>query len=147
MITLNNVKELQRTRSVIHKRYVTNNNTIPKYELLRSLHIQLSNGDEIVIPDGFIWDLSSVPRMLWWALPPDGDFGVSVIIHDYLYENRHRLGYTREFADKEMLLWAKASHGTNKPSIKNIDNHVRYYGVRLGGWIAWNKKIETDTEK
>jgi hypothetical protein len=147
MITLNNVKELQRSFSLIHKRYVTNNNTIPKYELLNPLHIQLSNGDEIVIPDGFIWDLSSVPRMLWWALPPDGDFGVSVIIHDYLYENRHRLGYTREFADKEMLLWAKASHGTNKPSIKNIDNHVRYYGVRLGGWMVWNKKIDTNTEK
>ena len=144
MITLYNVKELQRSRSLIHKRYVTNNNTKPKYELLKPLHIQLSKGDEIVIPYGFIWDLSSVPRILWWGLPPDGDFGISAIIHDYLYQHRHTLGYTREWADKEMLRWAKASHGTNGLSIKNIDNHTRYYGVRLGGWRTWNKKITTD---
>jgi hypothetical protein len=31
-------------------------------------------------------------------------------------------------------------NGTKKLSLRNIDNYTRYYGVRLFGWIVWNKK-------
>ena len=39
----------------------------------------------ITIPEGFEFDLSSVPRLLWWLIAP---FELSVaapLLHDYLY--------------------------------------------------------------
>lgn len=106
-----------------------------KYRLLECLMIQLSDGRIITIPKGFSWDLSSVPKMFWSFLPPDGDWELAALIHDYLYH--YRIG-GRKFADKEMLIWSMELNGTiSKWSFKHIDNYVRYYGVRLFGWIAW----------
>ncbi len=133
MITLENISLLQTEFSVIHKRYVTGNNSKPRYQLLNDLNVVLSNGDELTIPKGFIWDLSSVPRFLWWLLPPDGDFGIAYIIHDYLWI--HRQGYTRKYTDDEMLRWAMAVNGSTIR--KRLDNYARYLGVRAFGWLVW----------
>lgn len=138
MITINNIRELQSEYSVIEKRYVIGNNTKPTYQLTKSLKIQLTDGNIIEIPEGFIWDLSSVPRILWWLLPPDGDFGIAYIIHDYLWANKNKLNYKRYWTDREMLTWANASSGTSRISLKKLDNYIRYIFVRLFGWIVWN---------
>lgn len=141
VITLNNVNKYQKEVSIIIRRRVSGKQNIPYYRLEKSLQIQLSNGDIIKIPKGFIWDLSSVPRFLWWLLPPDGDFELASLIHDYLYIKRKELSYSRKFADDEMLLWSKVVSGTkSKISIRNLDNQVRYIAVRLFGWIVYNKK-------
>jgi hypothetical protein len=140
IITLENIKsiESERGHSVIVRSRVNNGNTVPRYVLQETLKIKLSNGDIITIPRGFTWDLSSVPRLLWGLLPPDGLWEIGSLIHDYLYINKL---YSREFADKEMLIWSKVTSGTqNKLSLRNLDNYVRYYGVRLGGWYVWNKR-------
>lgn len=139
MIKLDNIKEKQQNFSVVEKRLVIGSNTKPKYQLLNGLNIMLSNHDVIVIPKGYVWDLSSVPRFLWWLLPADGDFEIAYIIHDYLYENRL---YDRAFCDNEMLIWAKASSGTTNFSFRNLDNYVRYYGVRAFGWLVWKNIIK-----
>jgi len=137
MITIKNIRRLQKHYSVIRKRYVSGNNTKPRYQLTRKLTIKLTDGNIIEIPRGFIWDLSSVPRILWWLLPPDGDFGIAYLIHDYLWINKDKFSYKRKWTDQEMLRWAKASNGTKKISLRNIDNYTRYYGVRLFGWLVW----------
>ena len=136
IITLENIALLQNEFSVIEKRFVTGNNNVPKYQLIKDLDIQLSNLIIIRIPKGYVWDLSSVPRFLWWLLPPDGDFGIAYIIHDFLYEYKY---YNRKFCDDEMLKWAKVSSGTKKISLRNIDNYTRYYAVRLFGWVVYNR--------
>jgi hypothetical protein len=41
-----------------------------------------------------------------------------------------------------MLKWAKATNGTKKISLRNIDNYVRYFGVRLFGWLVWKNIIK-----
>lgn len=107
-----------------------------RYRLEKELNIQLSNGDIITIPKGFETDISSVPRIFWAMLAPDGDFAIGAIIHDYLYVNKL---YNRQFNDREMLKWSKALYSTNRISIHNIDNHTRYHVVRLFGWYVWNK--------
>lgn len=138
VISLGNIKGLQKDFSVIVRRRVNNGNTRPLYVLEESLHIELSNRDLITIPHGFKWDLSSVPRPLWGLLPPDGDFELASLIHDYLYINKL---YSRKFADKEMLIWSKVVSGTNnKISLRNFDNYVRYIAVRLFGGFVWNKR-------
>ena len=140
IITLDNIKKLQEEFSVIVKQKVTGNNNKPYYSLYNALDIQLSDENVIHIPKGFKWDLSSVPRLLWGLLPPDGDFELAALIHDYLYIYKADFNYTRKFADDEMLLWSKVISGTdNKVSIRNLDNQLRYIAVRLFGGIVYNK--------
>lgn len=137
---LHTIYEQQKYASVIVRRRVSGENRKPLYILEKGLNITLSNGDIIKINKGFVWDLSSVPRFLWWLLPPDGDFEIASLIHDFLYINRNKFNYSRKFVDKEMLIWSKAANGTSsKFSIRNIDNYIRYYAVRAFGWIVWNK--------
>ena len=142
MYAIDYFKNESSDNSIVVKRRVVGFNSKSKYRLVEPLSFQLSNGDCIEIPKGFEWDGSSVPRFLWWLLPPDGDFEVGALIHDYLYIKKRELNYTRKFADKEMLLWSKALSGTNKLSLRNIDNYTRYFAVRLFGWIVWKDIIK-----
>lgn len=137
-ITLTNCREKLEEGGVIQReRLYWSKEKWKQYRLLKSVHIELSNGDRIVIRKGFEWDLSSSPRIVWSLLPPDGDFEIASLIHDWIYQK----GYSnRRFADKEMYLWSKASNGTQKVSLKNIDNKIRYFAVRLFGWIVWKHK-------
>ena len=100
------------------------------------LTFELSDKRIIHVPNGFIWDGSSSPRFLWGLLSADGDFEIASLIHDYLYENKIQ---GRKYADKEMLKWSIYVNGTTKYSVRNIDNYLRYYGVRLFGWFVWRK--------
>lgn len=138
MITLENIKEmlLDGYNPIVKIRQYGNNN-VNQYKLFYGLNIQLSNGQYIWIPKGYVWDLASVPRVFQSIISTDNDAEIAYLIHDFLYENK--IG-TREFADKEMLKWAKVTNGINKIHIRNIDNYIRYYAVRLFGGKIYNKK-------
>jgi hypothetical protein len=151
MITLENISSLQKEYSLISKTKIRGNNSRPNYSLDVTLEIQLSNGMNITIPKGFEWDLSTVPRFAWPILAPDGDFELAYLIHDFLWINKEEMYelfeyydvvFNQKFTDNEMLKWAKVTNGTNKISIRNIDNYTRYYGVRLFGWLVWNEYIK-----
>lgn len=131
-LTLDNIKELSIKRgSPVHKQRIHGKNSVPTYRLLKPLYFELSNGEHLTIPGGFIWDLSSVPRIFWTLFAPDGDFEIASIIHDFLYQNKL---YTRAFADTEMYLWSVVLSGTkNKISFRNFDNWTRYKVVQKFG--------------
>ena len=118
------------------QRIYDSSNKWKKYKLLKTVNITLTNGTTIVIKEGFEWDLSSVPRFLWGILPPDGNFEIAALIHDYLY--RKQL-FGRTFADKEMLIWSQKLNGKKKISLRRLDNKIRFWGVRLFGRAAWKK--------
>lgn len=123
----------------IKKSRVYGKNNINNYELLQDVNVRLSDGRELTIPKGYVWDLASVPRLLWSIVPPDSDAELAFLIHDYLYENHKELGYNQKFCDNEMKLWSKELNGTqNKYSLRNIDNSIRYYAVRLFGKKVFN---------
>lgn len=135
--TLENIRtELKENRNPIKMKRVYGNNSINNYELLENVSFELSNGKGIIILKGYKWDLSSVPRFLWWLLPPDGDFQIGALIHDFLYENKL---FERSFCDKEMYKWSSATSATKKSSFRNIDNKIRLIGVQLFGWYVYNK--------
>lgn len=138
MITLDNINELQEDYSVIKKQRVQGSNNKTRYRLLEDLQIELSSGIIMFIHKGFVWDASSTPRLLWWLLPPEGDFEIASLIHDYFYFYKC---LDRKQADKEMLIWSKKVNSTKKISLKNIDNYTRYLGVRLFGWLVWNNYV------
>jgi len=133
--TLDNILGyLEHGSNPVEKSRVWGCNNKSQYKLLSSLKIKLSNGTVICIPDNYVWDLASTPRFLWWLVPPDSDAEIAFLIHDYLYENK--IG-NRKFADKEMLIWSTKTNGTKNISLKNIDNYIRYYAVKLFGRKAW----------
>lgn len=150
MITLQNIASLQEEFSIISKTKLRGNNSRPRYRLDHALDIQLSNGMNIHIPKGFIWDLSSTPRFLWAFFPPDGDYELAYLIHDYLWIMKdemavhfgyYEMEFSRKFTDDEMLRWAKVTNGTHKISYRNFDNWCRYIGVRWFGWLVWDEFI------
>ena len=143
--TLTNIRKFQVEESIVHKVRLHGSNSKNKYKLLNELTFQLSNGKLITIPKGFVWDLSSVPRFLWSLLPPDGDFEIASLIHDYLYIERKNKTFdwnNRKFADLEMLKWSEVLSGTEKRSWRNFDNRLRYFFVNVFGWFVWNDLIK-----
>lgn len=136
VLTLYNIKGYLVNGPLIKIARVYGTNKINRYQLLERVDIQLSDGTIIDIPEGYVWDLSSVPRFLWGLLAPDGDFQIAALIHDYLYEFKVK---SRKFADDEMLIWSKEVSGTKNRSLRNLDNKLRYLGVRAFGWYVWNK--------
>jgi hypothetical protein len=50
---------------------------------------------DIIITKGSITDLTSVPRWLWWVIPPHGKTKKASILHDYLI----RSGKERTYSD------------------------------------------------
>lgn len=48
-------------------------------------YVTNDNMYEIVVPVGFVSDLASIPRLLWWWQGPQEGTMAPAIIHDYLY--------------------------------------------------------------
>ncbi len=96
---------------------------------------ELGSGVVIRVPAGFETDFASVPRLLWPLLPPTGSYGKAAVLHDYLYATQQIAGQsiTRAKAD-EVFLEAMAVLGVGW-----LKRHTVYWGVRLGGWLAWNQ--------
>lgn len=50
----------------------------------------------LIITKGSINDLASVPRWLWWLIPPHGDAKKASVVHDFLMRNSN---YKKAYAD------------------------------------------------
>lgn len=86
---------------------------------------------EIVVPAGFDTDYASIPRPFWVIYPPDGGYTEAAVIHDYLYWT---LDFTRGESDK---VFYEAMTALGVPWLRR---QIIYRAVRLGGWVAWNKR-------
>lgn len=103
--------------------------------------IDLPDGRQAHIPQGFILDFASVPRIFAWLFPPFGPLMMGAVVHDYIYKRSHLLivmnqnmikeGFSRRQADQ--LLYAITADQTG---IK-IGALTAWAGVRVGGWFAW----------
>lgn len=156
MITIDSIKATQEDmgRSVVERaRYINPNKKRflfsflferPKYILLKDIRVQFRNGQQVVMPEGFVWDLSSTPRFLWGLFPPDGDFEFASLIHDYLYRTKIM---SRERADVEMFAWSKAVAGTTgRNTWADIDNWIRYAFVRIFGWAVYYRRKQNNEQ-
>lgn len=73
------------------------------WRLLEEFQYRIGNehtGDLIVVPEGFITDFASIPRLFWNILPPFGKYSPAAVIHDYLYNRRL---YSRKKCDQVFL--------------------------------------------
>jgi hypothetical protein len=82
----------------------------------------------ITVPAGFLCDLNSMPRCLWWASTPT-DYPEAGVVHDYLYDQQ----VPRAAADAVYLELLRAL------GMGSIRANARYYALRLFGGIAYWK--------
>jgi hypothetical protein len=94
----------------------------------------LGSGKKIEVPVGFVTDGASVPRFLWWFLPPWGKYSRPAVIHDYLCvqiekDTPHIQASTREQAD---AIFFEAMGVTG---VGRIKKWILWIGVRIGAGI------------
>lgn len=88
-------------------------------------------GQLYTIPVGFKSDGASLPRFFWRLIghPFDMAYLREAIIHDYLYKYQP---CTRKEADRFFFNLLEDNN-------LGIKRHLIYWGLRIGGWVAWNK--------
>jgi len=110
------------------------------WEIVEDWHFELKER-QYVIPKGFIFDGASVPKFISAWLSPTGVLLIAGLVHDYIYKY-------------QVLLLDKPKHPIHMFNQKEADklfrdinieqngfhllNYLAYWGLRIGGFIAWN---------
>lgn len=102
-------------------------------------YVYRDDGVTITVPEGFRFDLSSIPRLLWWLIAP---FELSIsapLLHDFLYQKGGSApdeidpdkDYTRADTD---ALFRKMME---QEGVTGWRRGAAYLAVRLFGRFAW----------
>lgn len=106
-----------------------------RQKVLKSkVEVILSDGNQLTISEGFVWDEASVPYIFQWAFPKSGKYAFSALIHDALYYLAYK--DNQKFCDKELRYWMEATN------ISKFQVFFRYLAVRLMGFSYFNRNIK-----
>ena len=99
------------------------------------------NGTEYVIPEGFTFDGASIPKFLRSFFSPVGVLLIGGLVHDYMY--KYAACKPSEEGAPLMLVNQKDSDRIFRDINIEVNgfytmNHLAYWSLRLGGWVAWN---------
>ena len=100
------------------------------WRLEQILVFMAADQEVFVVPAGFQTNLASIPRALRWLFTVNDNSRQASVVHDYLYGNAW---HPRKQCDKyfyEAMLCSQVPKWKAK---------LMYWGVRAGGWAAWNK--------
>lgn len=70
-----------------------------KWSLVYSLYFQ-----EIKVPKGFVTDMGTIPRFLWFLFDPVNQYAKATIIHDYALSIKEREEADRIFKEALLML-------------------------------------------
>ena len=104
------------------------------WRLSSPLAYQSDIAGRIVVPDGFLTDLASVPRIPIVYLSWGDRAHREAVVHDFLYCADCPACFPRDVVDKIFLEAMEA---------RGVPAHIRYpmyWGVRLGGWACWKRR-------
>ena len=102
--------------------------------------VALSFSDKsIFVPKGFKTDFGSISRFLWFIVgaPATGKHRRAVIYHDWLYATQRLTRKESDYICLEIMKFDKTNF---------ISKYLIYFGVRIGGFIAWNRKTNESKE-
>ena len=106
---------------------------------------------KITVPNGFIYDGTSVPRFLWsiFGIYPDGIHRPASLIHDFMYKNKGLVpdeSYTSYFIDT----WLITHHQWRRNDVDRLfcrmlrdlgvskfKRRIMFYAVRIFGYFWW----------
>lgn len=93
----------------------------------------------VLVPRGFVSDGCSMPRFAWRALghPFDHAYLYEAILHDYFYRYQDVDRATADRVLYEML----------KGRVSGVRRRAIYWGLRSGGWKAWNDNAKLNEQK
>ena len=90
--------------------YTTKDLTVEEIKALKGVGVKVKRDtnktETITVPTGFVTDLASVPRAMWWAIAPF-DVARAAIIHDILYKSIRQ--YRHKMQDKQDNALVKAA--------------------------------------
>lgn len=98
-----------------------------KWEVEKNYQVSVLN-TTIKIKKGFVSDLASIPRIMWFILPPFGRYTEASVVHDYLYFNAE---LPRKKCDEIFFILMLRN---------NVDYYtakILFYTVRLFGWMYY----------
>lgn len=120
------------------------------WEVTEDIIVTLSDGYQLLIPEGFQTDLRSVPKILWTFTRPYDDTLMAYLIHDRLYadkigqmthftkidpEGSTKPYKAKEFADEEMYRWA-----THLAPHRKLESYLSYLAVKyFGKPVYWGR--------
>ena len=127
-------------------------NSKPVYQTLNDFRVEIYQGYIITVVSNIIIDFASTPRIIWNIYPPIGDgYWRIALLHDYLYRvlgfaalknGKIVHGLSRKLCDQyfyEGIIYECETY-TNLSRFRILLRaKIMYIGVRLGGWITWNK--------
>lgn len=108
--------------------------------ITKDWHFEIQ-GQQYVIPKGFVFDGASVPKFLGAWLSPVGILLLGGLVHDFIYKyetlvlkgkKKCEPNYTQKEADiifRDINIEQNGIH---------VLNYAAYYALRLGGFVAWN---------
>ena len=123
--------------------YTTEGLTTEDVEALRSVGVSMAKDqigteicDRVTVPQGFVTDLASVPRAMWWLIAPF-DVARAAIIHDLLYKTIRQYRWKKkDKEDKELIAAAKkASDKVFLLGMEDADPMIPQYKIYLS-WKA-----------
>lgn len=95
-------------------------------------------GGYVKVPEGFMTDFASVPRLFWNIIPPWGVYGKATVVHDFLYcfkTYTDPYGMTRkatkEFADITFY------NAMGVLGVKGWKRKTMYFAVKWFGGKSW----------
>jgi hypothetical protein len=92
----------------------------------------------VIVPESFVSDLASVPKVFWMIVPPFGKYTRAALVHDYLYATQTT---TKEIADFIFLILMK------RLKVKKWKYKIMYWAVKYFGKWAWNRHKKADEAK
>lgn len=113
--------------------------------ILRKAYAFGYGAHRITIPAGFVFDLASIPRFLWWRIAPFELSETAPLLHDFLYRYRGSLPagciepprtFTRKESDQVFRDVMELE------GVCSDDRAIGYWGVRLFGWWPWHRVLD-----
>lgn len=81
---------------------------------------------DIIIKKGFVTDLSSIPKLLRWAISPSGKTKNASVVHDYLIRNKIFDEKKADQVFKELMI---------NSGVRPIQASIMYSGLRLASHL------------
>lgn len=106
-----------------------------QWKLYRTLDYVHEKSDRyIMIPEGFIMDLASVPRIFTPLIPVHGKHTRAAVVHDWLYACKGNIPggpMSRKEAD------AVFKDAMQELGVSWFKRQILWSAVRIGGWASW----------
>jgi len=104
-----------------------------RWRTLSALAVTTEAAGRVSVPKGFRTDGASIPRPLWPIIghPMDPEYYPAAVVHDYLYCQQRMTRRQADCVFRELL---------ERLGVAAWRCWAMYVGVRLGGWVGWQRK-------